>query len=58
MRLVERAECSEVEDAAEVDVERVGALAGEDPAPAELVHRLCPERGVVGVLRLPDVDQA
>ena len=56
--VVERPQRPEVEDAAEVDVEGVGALAGEDLAAAgQVVHGLGGQRGVVRRAARPDVDR-
>ena len=50
-------QATQVEDAAEVDVEGVGALAREERAVADLVHGLGRELGVVRRAALADVDR-
>src|SRR5438270_7608950 len=56
MQVLKRPQVAEVEDRAQVDIEPVGPLAGEDPAPArqDVDGRLA-ERGVVGRRPRPDI---
>jgi hypothetical protein len=57
VQVLERPQGSQVEDAAQVHVERVGALAGENPTLADLVHGGGGEVGIVRGAARADVDR-
>ncbi len=57
VQVLEGAQRSQVEDAAEVDMERVRALPGEDPATPDLVHGRGSQVGVVRRRPGADVDR-
>ena len=57
VQVLERTQRAQVEDTAQVDVERVGPLPGEDPALADLVHGLPGQVRVVRGAARADVDR-